>query len=238
MSAKVFILDLIKRLVIIVSLIVLLRTLSERSVFLNYNSNPVISGTTDVMDLRNNEEFDNFIYYESLEKRLEKFSDNNTVGRIKINSLNINCPVENVQSFDSVNNIDYWGLQNGYGIIRTKSTKDTFLHGVTFIEGNNYNNKMFALLKMYQNQKFCENNRIIILEDINGNIKPFILFSVSNMTTKDLEEKSVTEVFDILRTESIFQLEAPMKVSNIIVIAVHTIIDENDEVLLIGGYYE
>lgn len=238
MSVKVFILNLIKRLVIIISLLFLLKLLAERSVFVKYSSNPIISGTTDFMDLRNDEGFNDFIYYESLEERLKNFSDENTVGRIKIDSLNIDYPVETVQSFDLPNNIDYWGIQNEYGIIRTKSTKDTFLQNVTYVEGNNYNNKMLALLKMYLNQKFCENNRILIFEDINGNVKPFILFSVSNMTINDLDKKSATETFNTLRDNSLFKFETPAKVSSIIVIAVHTKINENDEVLLIGGYYQ
>lgn len=237
---KQFIKEMLLRIVIIVTLIVLLHMLSYREGLKTYNSNTHSRGTVEILDL--SQGFNDFIYEESLNDVLKDYSDKNTVGRISFPSLKIDLPVQHVQNISNLNNIDYWGNSNGFGVIRTKSNKETFGSGITYVEGNNFQQHMFASLKQYEDADFTEKNKVFFLKDSEGILTPYTIFSVTrDIQSKILKElrndnqrEALNNVFNLLKENTLYQIEEPYRFSDIVIVAV---VSSGNDVLLIGGYH-
>lgn len=224
--------EIFSRIIIIIALVTLIHILSYREGLKTYNSYTMSVGDIEIIDLT--EGFSSFIHRESLDDELKDFSDINTIGRVRFASINVDLPIQYTKNISKLNNVDYWGNVNGFGIIRTNSNEESFNSGITYVEGNNYNQHMFAKLKAYNNEDFLLKNDVFVLESKDGSIKPYIVFSVTNASIKEIMKDSVFDTYVALKDSSMFEVEAPSKVTDIAILAV---VSDGNDILLIGGYY-
>ena len=221
-------LQILYRVIIIITLLVVLGRLSYRPFINTYNSSKGVQAVNNFI-LQDDEDFSHFVYKNSLNDT-SNAQDRSSVGSITIYGINVSCSVQYysdlIQSSKDKRNIS----------VKTDSNAEEFGKGITIIQGSNADGSPLCNLDLLQDEKWSTKTKTFNLIDSNNKTTVYKIFSITdNLQYEDIQTLNKDALVKVLLEETEF--EFTQKVSgNKITILMLDIGIVDTKWLIIGGY--